>query len=184
MKHALIAAAALFAFAAPAAADTVVVTGDTTGAPTYNRALTTTLLSGVGTDNPYEATTFTVSTAGVYSLALNSDEFDTFLSLYVGSFDPDNALSNILAVDDDSGPDFNSLLSFSLVAGTTYIAVATGFAPDDFGEYALTLDGPGTITVGGGGAVVPEPATWAMMIGGFGLAGGALRRRRVSVTYA
>ena len=26
--------------------------------------------------------------------------------------------------------------------------------------------------------VVPEPATWAMMIGGFGFAGGALRRRR------
>ncbi|QJU56618.1 PEP-CTERM sorting domain-containing protein [Sphingomonas sp. AP4-R1] len=27
-------------------------------------------------------------------------------------------------------------------------------------------------------AVVPEPATWAMFIGGFGLVGGALRRRR------
>ena len=31
---------------------------------------------------------------------------------------------------------------------------------------------------------VPEPATWAMMIGGFGLAGGALRRRRTTVAYA
>jgi hypothetical protein len=28
-----------------------------------------------------------------------------------------------------------------------------------------------------GGADVPEPATWALMIGGFGLAGAALRRR-------
>jgi hypothetical protein len=27
------------------------------------------------------------------------------------------------------------------------------------------------------GAAVPEPATWAMMIGGFGLVGGAMRRR-------
>jgi hypothetical protein len=25
---------------------------------------------------------------------------------------------------------------------------------------------------------VPEPASWAMMIGGFGLIGGAMRRRR------
>ena len=32
---------------------------------------------------------------------------------------------------------------------------------------------------------VPEPATWAMMIAGFGLAGAAMRRRRVaSVTFA
>lgn len=31
---------------------------------------------------------------------------------------------------------------------------------------------------------VPEPSTWAMMVGGFGLLGGAMRRRRVSVRYA
>lgn len=31
---------------------------------------------------------------------------------------------------------------------------------------------------------VPEPATWALMILGFGAIGGAMRRRRVSVAYA
>ncbi|MFN3371698.1 MAG: PEPxxWA-CTERM sorting domain-containing protein [Sphingomonadaceae bacterium] len=34
----------------------------------------------------------------------------------------------------------------------------------------------------GGGGVVPEPATWAMMIAGFGLVGAALRRRREAAT--
>lgn len=42
---------------------------------------------------------------------------------------------------------------------------------DDFGITLRT----GDVVVGGG---VPEPATWALMIAGFGLAGVALRRRR------
>ena len=33
-------------------------------------------------------------------------------------------------------------------------------------------------------AGVPEPATWALMIGGFGMAGAALRRRRAAATTA
>lgn len=33
-------------------------------------------------------------------------------------------------------------------------------------------------------AVVPEPASWAMMLGGFGLLGAAARRRKLAVTYA
>ena len=37
-----------------------------------------------------------------------------------------------------------------------------------------------SITVAG----VPEPATWALMIGGFGLAGAGLRRRRAAVATA
>jgi hypothetical protein len=31
---------------------------------------------------------------------------------------------------------------------------------------------------------VPEPATWAMMIGGFGFVGAAMRRRTSKVVYA
>lgn len=33
-------------------------------------------------------------------------------------------------------------------------------------------------------APVPEPATWAMMVGGFGLIGAAVRRRRMTVRFA
>lgn len=31
---------------------------------------------------------------------------------------------------------------------------------------------------------VPEPSTWAMMVGGFGLLGGAMRRRKLAVRFA
>jgi hypothetical protein len=34
-----------------------------------------------------------------------------------------------------------------------------------------------------GGGSVPEPASWALMLGGFGLVGGALRRRKMQVSF-
>ena len=40
------------------------------------------------------------------------------------------------------------------------------------------------ITVATPTSAVPEPATWAMMITGFGLAGGAIRARRRSAAFA
>jgi hypothetical protein len=42
----------------------------------------------------------------------------------------------------------------------------------------VRIDGSG---VAGGTGGVPEPASWALMIGGFGLAGAALRRRRLAL---
>ena len=33
-------------------------------------------------------------------------------------------------------------------------------------------------------AAVPEPASWAMMVGGFGLVGMAMRRRKVAISFA
>ena len=40
------------------------------------------------------------------------------------------------------------------------------------------------ITASVAAGAVPEPATWAMMIGGFGLAGAAMRRRAAKVSFA
>jgi hypothetical protein len=42
----------------------------------------------------------------------------------------------------------------------------------------------GTVVANYDFAVVPEPATWALMIGGFGLVGGTLRVRRRNVVFA
>ena len=52
----------------------------------------------------------------------------------------------------------------------------------------LGADQAGRITITGapdvGAGAVPEPATWAMMIGGIGAIGGTLRRRRTTVAFA
>lgn len=55
------------------------------------------------------------------------------------------------------------------------------------GVFALTRSGSGsvgTLTVSAVAAAVPEPATWAMLLVGFGLVGGAARYRRRTTTLA
>ena len=48
----------------------------------------------------------------------------------------------------------------------------------------LTANGTIKIDIAGGGGAVPEPATWSLMIGGFGGLGAVLRRRRASSALA
>lgn len=62
----------------------------------------------------------------------------------------------------------------------------------DINSVTFTMDGGGSsfaianlLFGAGANNGVPEPATWALMIGGFGMAGFAARRRaRTSITYA
>lgn len=52
-------------------------------------------------------------------------------------------------------------------------------APGSFTEYSTAFGSPfDTLTLSTG--AVPEPASWAMMIAGFGLVGAALRRRALA----
>jgi len=78
------------------------------------------------------------------------------------------------------GSDFNGWETISadvaLGAGTYTFRFAE---TDNQGFFQAGLD---NVSVIGGG--VPEPASWAMMLGGFGLVGGAMRRRRATVSFA
>ena len=53
------------------------------------------------------------------------------------------------------------------------------------GTYALTeYLGSGTYTLTIAAPAVPEPASWAMMIGGFAIAGAAMRRKAMTIRFA
>lgn len=82
---------------------------------------------------------------------------------------------------DIAGLTFNSGL---LASSTPFARFSQGFTIDTAGSYNLRFAqarGPGNegnIIDNVSLAAIPEPASWAMMIAGFGLVGGALRRRR------
>jgi PEP-CTERM motif len=70
--------------------------------------------------------------------------------------------------------------------GNSFFDGPPGFATDpDFGPSSSLLSKGLTITGGGGFSGTPEPATWAMMLVGFGGLGAMLRqRRRAAMTVA
>ena len=169
----------------PAVAAPYFLTGDTSGAPTFNRPIDNgydapTDLSTVGTDVPFASIGFSVSLTGRYDL-YSTAGFDNFLGLYSVSFDPAQALANALIYNDDGdGGVGSSGLSFDLNAGTAYFAVVTGYENYDFGVFTLSIDGPGFAAddpAGGAAGAIPEPAAWMLMVTGFGLVGAVARRR-------
>lgn len=169
---------ALALLAGSAIADVELFNGDTTGGPTYNRALAgnpPTGLSAVGTAVAYQVIPmYTDSNDSVnFDIILAGASFDTFMHLYgPGGFNPGAALTNVIIGDDDSSSfGSNSMFTTNLTGGTQYYVVVSGFDNGDFGTYTLQMSAlSADITVG----LIPAPSALAML----GLTGLVARRRR------
>ncbi len=72
----------------------------------------------------------------------------------------------------------NLTTQFTATAATSTITFASTNGTDGFG---LALD---NVSVEAATSAVPEPATWLMMIAGFGLIGAGMRRKRSSLAFA
>ena len=155
-------------------------TGTTVGGKTYDRADTDGsggfFLSSDATSVAYSTFSFQVGAIGTYSFIANG-AYDTFLSLYRGAFNPSNALTNLVDLNDDAynGASFLtdvSAFADDLIPGVVYTLVTSGYGNGDGGFFSNAIVGPGAV------ARVSEPGVLALMFAGVGLMGVAARRRK------
>ena len=179
LKDFILAVLFVCAAAVPSMADAITYSGSTapSNTPTFRRPVETGDAFAVDeAGNPvitrYHSFHFNVSVSGVYNFTSIQD-FDGFLILYSGVFNPANSLANFVIGDDDF-VDFEPGQSgfFATLSSTgNYILVTTGFDDASFGFFTNEIVGPGAITL-----TVPEPATLLLL--GTGLAGAAAARRK------
>lgn len=154
-------------------------------------------LSAIGTITT-DGTLGVLSAANVTAFGITIDDGDSsfFLDGY-GNAQLDVTGSGFTATAtglffDFSGTGYALFQNPFIGSGINFLCFAGSLCGGDSNRISITVDefGGGIAQTGiqqvatRAGGVVPEPATWAMMIGGLGLAGGALRTRRRTVAYA
>ncbi|CAF4100912.1 unnamed protein product, partial [Rotaria sp. Silwood2] len=93
-------------------------------------------------DSPffYEALQLNISMDGNYTFLCNSS-MDTYGYLYNNTFDPVYPTMNILAIDDDSGGNYQFMFSMFLQTLSQYILVATTYNKNITGPFTITAHG-------------------------------------------
>jgi hypothetical protein len=120
-----------------------------------------------------------------YTLTFGYSGENTFGSTTILDVTIGSVLTQFTIIADGSGvfqmPFTTTSINYVAAGGSTTIKFQVS-SSTNLGSHDPLLDK--IIFEGAGAGVVPEPATWAMMIMGFGLVGTVMRRRKTAVSFA
>lgn len=128
-----------------------VYSGTLVGAPSWARPFADcTGLSGLGPVG-FHSQPFFVSAAGGYDVASIQTGWDGFVFIYESNFDPNAPNTNCIAGNDDGigGIGTSNIDDAPLTVGTQYFLITTAFENGEEGPFDNSIDGPGTVTLGG-----------------------------------
>lgn len=120
-----------------------------------------------------------------YSLTFDLTGFLPKTGSFTGRFAVDNTVRSIVlngVTLAATGGSFNRWTSFGATSGFVAGVNTLTFNTVNFAQNGGNPAGLRVEFLSSSIAAVPEPATWAMMILGFGLIGGAVRSRKANVT--
>jgi hypothetical protein len=180
--------AATVDFSSFAAGSTPVVAGLTfslTGGPSANGSpvvgygyfdtvlsLNNSLVAGLGTSGYPTGSMLTIDFASAVSdVSFTFNNYGSGVGTFYTAYDAANAVVSTASIDAVNG--------FGLV-NVAGAGIAKLVINNNTGGTSDWIYGVGQLSYG----AVPEPATWAMMIGGFALVGASMRRRRTAVSFA
>jgi len=133
-------------------AGTYVYSDTNVGAPEWNRPHTvgdgSSGSCAISSSGPvrYHSLRFGVDVSGTYTMTSIQD-FDGYLHLYGGSFDPTDQCVGLLALNDDWTGAGNSRIVFALESGEEYYLITSGWGNGDEGNFTNTIEGPGNIVI-------------------------------------
>ena len=188
LSAALAAATATTAHAAPTISLSTTAPTDTRSIQNFegfapNETIGTNALALTGSDGrgaqPAQSTGNygSVLGGGTYAIAFAPTSSFSFL---LGTLDSYNHLT--LAFSDKTSMTYNGSEITNGLGNEGYVTFSTGSGP--LITAASFRSDSNSFEFDNLAAGVPEPATWALLISGFGLVGAAMRRRSVQPTYA
>ena len=177
-KMGLFASAGALALIAPAANATVFHVGDvpnfyiTSGTP-FSPSITANFGNGFSGPLSFDDTfEFTIPQNGTGSGSISTSFSSSSNKLTI----TDLLINGVhFVVPSNGSGQFLAVSGINIISGVMNTIEVIGTTSSKGGTYS------GTATFS---AAVPETATWAMMLGGFGLMGAAMRRRRTNLTFA